>query len=371
MRGSASRSMDSCGCCCVEARQVRRQDHRAEAFGRADAHQAREARRRARALRAPRPARRPSMASTCGCRWRPASVRRWPPASRENRAVPICFSSAWMRRATVVCSTASRRAAPAACRSGPAPESSAGCPSPCRLLVRSPRRALMCKYAKPKCMFVYCHGKFAKIRCMLQGQAAGSPALPRVCFFQETTPWTPPPPSDRQGRHRQAADRRQVRRVARPPSGATSSTRPRRRCWRACPSPRRPRSMPPWPRRKEAFKTWKQDAHRRARPHLPEVPAADPREHGRAGRHPHGRAGQDPARRRGRRVPRPRSGRARGRHRQPAAGRAGQQRGQRRRHLHAAAAAGRVRRHHAVQLPGDDPAVDVPDGDRHAATPSC
>ena len=25
----------------------------------------------------------------------------------------------------------------------------------------------------------------------------------------------------------------------------------------------------------------------------------------------------------------------------------------------------------AVQLPGDDPAVDVPDGDRHAATPSC
>ena len=114
-----------------------------------------------------------------------------------------------------------------------------------------------------------------------------------------------------------------------------------------------------------------QDADRRARPHLPEVPAADPREHGRAGRDPHGRAGQDPARCRRRRVPRPRGGRARGGHRQPAARRAGQQRRQRRRHLHAAAAAGRLRRHHAVQLPGDDPAVDVPDGDRHAATPSC
>ncbi len=107
-----------------------------------------------------------------------------------------------------------------------------------------------------------------------------------------------------------------------------------------------------------------QDADRRARAHLPQVPAADPREHGRAGRHPHGRAGQDAARCRRRRVPRPRSGRARRRHRQPAAGRAGQQRGQRRRHLHAAAAAGRVRGHHALQLPGHDPAVDVPDGHR-------
>ncbi|MCY1231819.1 hypothetical protein D9M72_442800 [compost metagenome] len=108
-----------------------------------------------------------------------------------------------------------------------------------------------------------------------------------------------------------------------------------------------------------------QDAPGRARPHLPEAAAAHPRKHGRAGRDPHGRAGQDAAGRRRRRVPRPRSGRARLEHRQPATGRAGQQRGQRRRHLHAAAAAGRVRRHHAVQLPGHDPAVDVPDGHRH------
>ncbi len=40
------------------------------------------------------------------------------------------------------------------------------------------------------------------------------------------------------------------------------------------------------------------------------------------------------------------------------------ERGRRRRHLLHPPADRRVRRHHAVQLPGDDPAVDVPDGDR-------
>ncbi|MNQ97429.1 hypothetical protein D3C85_1130800 [compost metagenome] len=52
-----------------------------------------------------------SIASTCGCSRRPASVSRWPPASREKRGAPTSFSSAWMRRATVVWSTSSRRAA--------------------------------------------------------------------------------------------------------------------------------------------------------------------------------------------------------------------------------------------------------------------
>jgi malonate-semialdehyde dehydrogenase (acetylating)/methylmalonate-semialdehyde dehydrogenase len=52
-------------------------------------------------------------------------------------------------------------------------------------------------------------------------------------------------------------------------------------------------------------------------------------------------------------------------HRQPATGRAGQQRGQRRGHLHPAAAPGRVRRHHALQLPRHDSAVDVPHGHCH------
>ncbi|CAD5377727.1 hypothetical protein OF001_U220054 [Pseudomonas sp. OF001] len=108
-----------------------------------------------------------------------------------------------------------------------------------------------------------------------------------------------------------------------------------------------------------------QDPDRRPRPHLPQVPAANPREHEGAGGDPHRRTGQDPAGCRGRRVPRPGGGRARRQHRQPAARRAGQQRRRRRRHLHPQPAAGRVRRHHPVQLPGDDPAVDVPDGHRH------
>ena len=41
------------------------------------------------------------------------------------------------------------------------------------------------------------------------------------------------------------------------------------------------------------------------------------------------------------------------------------------RHLHAAATPGGMRRHHAVQLSRDDPAVDVPDGDRLRQHPSC
>ena len=118
-------------------------------------------------------------------------------------------------------------------------------------------------------------------------------------------------------------------------------------------------------RRQGSLQDLAQDPDRHPCTHLPEVPAADPRKHERAGPHPHRRTGQDPAGRRRRCVPRPGSGRARRRHRQPAAGRAGQQRGQWRGHLHDHAAAGRVRRHHPVQLPGDDPAVDVPDGHCH------
>jgi hypothetical protein len=63
-------------------------------------------------------------------------------------------------------------------------------------------------------------------------------------------------------------------------------------------------------------------------------------------------------------FPWPGSGRARVLHRHPANGRVRRERRRWRRHLHPAPTHRRLRRHHAVQLPGDDPAVDVPDGHR-------
>ena len=112
MRGSASRSIDKCGCLrvsCARCGARIRVPNPSVAPTRTrpegpscDAGAARSA-----------PITADSIASTTGSNWRPASVSRWPPASRANSAAPICFSSAWMRRDTVVCSTARRRAAAA------------------------------------------------------------------------------------------------------------------------------------------------------------------------------------------------------------------------------------------------------------------
>ena len=78
----------------------------------------------------------------------------------------------------------------------------------------------------------------------------------------------------------------------------------------------------------------------------------------------HRGARQDAGRRDGLGAARHRSGRVRLRHPASAEGRVLGERRHRRRHAHAAPAARRVRRHHAVQLPGDGAAVDVPGGDR-------
>ena len=76
------------------------------------------------------------------------------------------------------------------------------------------------------------------------------------------------------------------------------------------------------------------------------------------------RARQDLRRRQGRHPARPRSGGVRLRHSAPDEGRIHRQRRPRHRPLFAAPAARRRRRHHAVQFPGDDPAVEVRAGDR-------
>eukprot|EP01034_Spumella_vulgaris_P039425 gene39425-48720_t len=112
MRGKASRSIDRCGCLRVRCAScgakikvpkpsVAPTLTRPEGPS-CDAGAARSA-----------PSTADSIDSTAGNSCRPASVNRWPPASRANRATPICFSRAWMRRDTVVCSTDRRRAAPA------------------------------------------------------------------------------------------------------------------------------------------------------------------------------------------------------------------------------------------------------------------
>ncbi len=76
------------------------------------------------------------------------------------------------------------------------------------------------------------------------------------------------------------------------------------------------------------------------------------------------RAREDPARCRRRYLPRPGSRRTCMFDRHAAAGRILGERGGRRGYLHAAPADRRLRRHHAVQFPRDDPALDVPHGDR-------
>ena len=78
----------------------------------------------------------------------------------------------------------------------------------------------------------------------------------------------------------------------------------------------------------------------------------------------HRGARQDARRRRGLGHARHRGDRVRDRHPAPAEGRVQRERRHRRRQLVAAPAGRRVRRHHAVQLPGDGAAVDVPGGDR-------
>ena len=75
-------------------------------------------------------------------------------------------------------------------------------------------------------------------------------------------------------------------------------------------------------------------------------------------------ARQDLERRRGLDHARHRSRRVRHRHSAPAQGRIQRQRRQRRRQFLLAPAAGRVRRHHAVQFSGHGAAVDVPDRHR-------
>ena len=95
-----------------------------------------------------------------------------------------------------------------------------------------------------------------------------------------------------------------------------------------------------------------------------QVPRADP---GRV-RRPRAaallRARQDLRRRQGRHPARPRGGRVRLRHPASAEGRVHRGRRPRHRPLFDAPAARRRRRHHAVQLPGHDPAVEVRAGDR-------
>ena len=166
-----------------------------------------------------------SIASTCGCSRRPASVSRWPSASREKRAVPTCFSSAWMRRATVVWSTASRRAA---------------------LDQRAGAREF-----QEKAQVVPVHDVQlcrSRVRiCLLPWQKCKASIARPAPLTQETKYMDATTTPATQVATVKLLDRRQVRRVEDHANGATSSTRPRRKCWRACPSRRRPKSMPPWP----------------------------------------------------------------------------------------------------------------------------
>ena len=147
MRGSASRSMDRCGWRCVVARQLRRQNQVPKPSVAPHAHQARGP------LAMPvRRARRPSR-----------QIPSLPPRAEElapglGQAVAgglareqgraICFSSAWMRRATVVCSRPCAALPPPACPYGPVQESSAGCPSPWWSIA-------MCKFAKQSANYLF------------------------------------------------------------------------------------------------------------------------------------------------------------------------------------------------------------------------
>ncbi len=84
----------------------------------------------------------------------------------------------------------------------------------------------------------------------------------------------------------------------------------------------------------------------------------------------HRRARQGAVRRQGVDPARPRGGRVRLRHPASAEGRVQRECRARDRQLVDPPAARRLRRHHAVQLPGDGAAVDVPGGASPAATPS-
>ncbi|KAG1434143.1 hypothetical protein G6F57_021723 [Rhizopus arrhizus] len=92
-----------------------------------------------------------------------------------------------------------------------------------------------------------------------------------------------------------------------------------------------------------------------------EVPGTAARQHRQAGRDDHPRTRQDSAGCRGRDRARPGSGRARMLDRQPAVGRVRRECRIWHRRLHPDPAAGRVCRHHRVQLPGDAAVLHVPD----------
>ena len=100
------------------------------------------------------------------------------------------------------------------------------------------------------------------------------------------------------------------------------------------------------------------------RPRADEVQRAHRPAQRRARRHPFARTRQDAYRRQGRHPARRRSARSGVRRRAHDEGRIYRRGRPRHRHLFHAPAARRCRRHHAVQLPGDDPIVEAVAGDR-------
>ena len=164
-------------------------------------------------------------------------------------------------------------------------------------------------------------------------------------------------------RHRALA-RRQGRGPARPTARARCSTRRRARSPRRCASPRRPTSTPSWPRPRAAAAEWRRVSLTRRVQVLFAFRELVAQHQEDLARLITARARQGVRRRAGRGRPRPRGRRLRVRHPAPAEGRLQRAGVDRRRRVLDPPAGRRGGRHHAVQLPGHGPHVDVPRGHR-------
>ena len=168
-------------------------------------------------------------------------------------------------------------------------------------------------------------------------------------------------PRHRRGR---AALDRWPRRSPAPARACRSSIRPPARSRARSRSPPTPRSTPRSPARRRRCRRWSQTPAGAPRARAGRFPRPPQRAARRAGRAHHRRARQGVQRRPGRGDARHRDRRVRLRHPAAAQGRLHRPGLDRHRQLDPAPAAGRRRRHHAVQLPVHGAVLDVSDRDR-------
>ena len=151
----------------------------------------------------------------------------------------------------------------------------------------------------------------------------------------------------------------------RPRRPSRTSTRPQARCWRGSPSRGRADVEAAVRSAAEAQPAWRRCPGAAARPRRARPPRCPRRPSRRARRAGHRGHGQDARRRPRRGRPRDRVGGVGGRRAPPDEGPEPRGRSARDRRRAGAPAGRRRRRDHAVQLPGDDPALVPAQRDRH------